>query len=765
MTKTVTGKSLYLCGYNLASAFGWSLVLHACVTGYLRGNTPKQLWEGVGDMLCLVQTAAALEMAHSLLRLTRSPFMATFMQVMSRLFLVHVVTLRSAEAQAHWSLYLMVTSWALVEIPRYCFYACALFLESKDIPGPLFALRYSLFMVLYPTGITGEMLQMLVGAAALSSGTAHGFHFDMPAMLAAVGLGSAQAAAESGAASLAVVSAAFSYRLVSFTWIGYLAGGPYMWMNMYGMRKRAYRNRSRALNKRPPCGVEWPITDKKTGARSTLKTNKEIWIEAFIGFTEAGYEVQERSKLIGKLRNCKNWRRDYHKWVNTSVQISCESAGDCLAVAKAGLEAAGRLFTYVHPENKSVRSLEDAVQLERMATECSYFTVVREGSQRKAYVRACNNASSVPGFNYGGGITIPYKGQSGAPYFNYEGQQDSNLLAGDELKAQLDQWVSYGTMERDAADAIKRCIDDPQHYCDLTEEVFVILGATSAMGPIEVLLRHGATVVAVDLDRSGTWMNLLNKLKNSPGRMVIPVWKSKLADGGEDASVLEEMEDKELAGVAGCNLLTQVPFIARWLKQLVSDNVIPSSGDKLTVGNYTYLDGELHVRLSVACNFLIDTLCDANENCKIAFLCTPTDCHLIPEEAWRDAQVNYENAPLWQKLLSPVLGLKRNRMEPVEAEDGTFYMVDGIVGQQGPNYALAKRMQHWMAMAQRAEGHTVASNVAPSTATISVTHNVLFKMAYGGMHLFKPMEVSIFLQPPPPRHPDTLTPSLGFFLF
>ena len=121
-----------------------------------------------------------------------------------------------------------------------------------------------------------------------------------------------------------------------------------------------------------------------------------------------------------------------------------------------------------------------------------------------------------------------------------------------------------------------------------------------------------------------------------------------------------------------------------------------------------------------------------NEDCKIAFLCTPTDCHIIPEEAWKDAQNNYENAPLWQKALAPILGLKRNRMEPVEAEDGLFYMVDGIVGQQGPNYALAKRMQHWMAMAQRAEGHTVASNVAPSTATVSVTHNVLFKMAYGG---------------------------------
>ena len=48
-------------------------------------------------------------------------------------------------------------------------------------------------------------------------------------------------------------------------------------------------------------------------------------------------------------------------------------------------------------------------------------------------------------------------------------------------------------------------------------------------------------------------------------------------------------------------------------------------------------------------------------------------------------------------------------MEPIDSEDGakTFYMVDGIVPQQGPNYALAKRMQHWMAIVQRGEKHTV----------------------------------------------------------
>jgi hypothetical protein len=35
----------------------------------------------------------------------------------------------------------------------------------------------------------------------------------------------------------------------------------------------------------------------------------------------------------------------------------------------------------------------------------------------------------------------------------------------------------------------------------------------------------------------------------------------------------------------------------------------------------------------------------------------------------------------------------------------------------------------------------VSSNVAPSTATVSVVHNAQFAAAYAGFHLFKPMEV------------------------
>jgi very-long-chain (3R)-3-hydroxyacyl-CoA dehydratase len=59
---------------------------------------------------------------------------------------------------------LACTSWSLVEVPRYLFYAVNL---MGAVPYPLFWLRYSLFAILYPTGITGELGCMYMAVAYL----------------------------------------------------------------------------------------------------------------------------------------------------------------------------------------------------------------------------------------------------------------------------------------------------------------------------------------------------------------------------------------------------------------------------------------------------------------------------------------------------------------------------------------------------------------------------------------------------------------------
>jgi hypothetical protein len=55
---------------------------------------------------------------------------------------------------------------------------------------------------------------------------------------------------------------------------------------------------------------------------------------------------------------------------------------------------------------------------------------------------------------------------------------------------------------------------------------------------------------------------------------------------------------------------------------------------------------------------------------------------------------------------------------------------------QGPNYALAKRIQRWRAAVARAAGTTVSFHVAPSSRTTSVLRNTALAAAFAGAHRF-----------------------------
>lgn len=182
--------------------------------------------------------------------------------------------------------------------------------------------------------------------------------------------------------------------------------------------------------------------------------------------------------------------------------------------------------------------------------------------------------------------------------------------------------------------------------------------------------------------------------------------------------------------------------MAAWLQDTVP---VVCKGSPVTVGGYAYLDGELHVRVNLACDMCMRSLIESYgaKNVRLANLCTPTDCYLIPEAAWKASTANLKAAPLWQTLLSlvasPLGKLVPNALPPLKGS-GLHHM-DGLVLAQGPNYALAKRLQQWRAVLARDAGCTVSINIAPATATASVTNNKQFALAYGGMHVFKPMEI------------------------
>lgn len=147
--------------------------------------------------------------------------------------------------------------------------------------------------------------------------------------------------------------------------------------------------------------------------------------------------------------------------------------------------------------------------------------------------------------------------------------------------------------------------------------------------------------------------------------------------------------------------------------------------------------------MALCADFCIKRLREARPSTAVAFLCTPTDIHVIPEDAHKAAVRNYRSGyahPGLEKLvnvLSRGAGLASNVVSPVVAADGKkVHLVDGVTVAQGPNYALAKRMQHWRAQMAYSEGAIVSSTIAPSTATISVIHNKTFAWAYGGLPYF-----------------------------
>eukprot|EP00461_Guttulinopsis_vulgaris_P003624 UN03625 len=243
------------------------------------------------------------------------------------------------------------------------------------------------------------------------------------------------------------------------------------------------------------------------------------------------------------------------------------------------------------------------------------------------------------------------------------------------------------------------------------------------MGPLQMLLSLNATIVAIDLDRPQIWERILKQVENSGSTVYFPLKEQPKSDSIVD-----------IAAVAGGNLFTQTPEIARFVAEIEPTK-------PLVIGTYVYLDSAAHVQVSLAADAVVKTAIDAGRDVLPAYLCSPTDVFAENKETFEAGKLNRKNAPLWQKLLAMLpLGAKSLKPNGLDVGNGN-YIVNGLVIDQGPNYALAKRIQHWRAVLVSASGRMVSSNIAPSTATLSVVHNKSFAMAYKGMNSFKPFEV------------------------
>jgi hypothetical protein len=115
----------------------------------------------------------------------------------------------------------------------------------------------------------------------------------------------------------------------------------------------------------------------------------------------------------------------------------------------------------------------------------------------------------------------------------------------------------------------------------------------------------------------------------------------------------------------------------------------------------------------------------------------------VPEATARRA-IRHDERSAGQRALAMPLRLASGdrlfhpNVERIEhpAQGPAYGLVDSIVVEQGPNYALAKRLQQWRALLARDAGHRSSINVAPSTTTASVIKNPALAAGFAGADAF-----------------------------
>ncbi|XP_010519217.1 PREDICTED: very-long-chain (3R)-3-hydroxyacyl-CoA dehydratase PASTICCINO 2 [Tarenaya hassleriana] len=147
-------RRVYLTLYNWTVFFGWAQVLYLSLKT-LNESGHEHVYDAVEKPLQLAQTAAVLEILHGLVGLVRSPVSATLPQIGSRLYVTWGILYSFPEVRSHFLVSSLVISWSVTETIRYSFFGLKEGLGSA--PSWLLWLRYSSFLVLYPTGITSEV--------------------------------------------------------------------------------------------------------------------------------------------------------------------------------------------------------------------------------------------------------------------------------------------------------------------------------------------------------------------------------------------------------------------------------------------------------------------------------------------------------------------------------------------------------------------------------------------------------------------------------
>lgn len=422
-------------------------------------------------------------------------------------------------------------------------------------------------------------------------------------------------------------------------------------------------------------GVVFPLS--ADGRRSTSALGRAVVADALRLVDPVGALGSEQET---------NWRSGYLIHFRRLVEAGLASKAAALSIARDGVGS-------LHARMRVRRPGEEEAGLDALLS---------------APAQASITTLSVPGAGQRETeLSLPYHGER---------------LRGDALARRLAAWVSAGIIEPSCAEAVREVAAHPE-WLRLPGQTVIALGAGAEVGPLEALLRWGARVVGVDLPSPPVWERVLRMTRRGAGTLLVPVTEEA------SVSLRPDSGDEAIARQAGLNLVREVPDAADWLAGL---------DGPLVVGNYVYADGAANLAVCAAVDALTVRLQATRSDIALAFLATPTDVFAIPADAVAHSIRAYADRSRIAKLagrpLRTLSGGRLLRRAYVPGADPGIN--DSLVPQQGPNYALAKRLQRWRATLAREAGTTVSLNIAPPTRTRSVVKNRALAAAYAGAHRF-----------------------------
>lgn len=510
--------------------------------------------------------------------------------------------------------------------------------------------------------------------------------------------------------------------------------------------------------------MEWPLKDPAHANKFvTTPTNQEIWLRvAAVAISKQDEKLQSPpsdwlrrlQEWQTKVQRCSSskWRFSYQELIGELVQIMSEIPSPQLVMkmCQAGLLAAQELM---------VIRIDDATNGTTTTTTMTTTVSAKEAFYNDEIVAQISKPLSTVTFH---GSQTDENDKS--PWSTQTGISQS----------QLQEWAKYGCMEESAAKhAANILVNSNTIVNDLSQfannKLFVLLGATSEMGPTSWLMNiPGAHLLAIA----------------RPGRK-LQALVSDFQATAHSSTMLQVPSTMETGAgsTAGVDMLAHGPHIARWVVDMARAKS-KASGTKtdIVLCSLAYLDGEAHVRVSVAMDLIVEyviqhwTKSDAGRsstgsgNVVLWYLTSPTTVLAIPPQAAQQAEERYQQRPTWQRLLQSMSWGKwlqptlvweqpqqQTTQESADIESNQNHplphILNNLVTLQGPNYALAKSLQQWRCMVEdwRSRRDKVPSDTSnngmvmvvapcgPPTRTQNMVSHPQIAASLDGLDYFPPM--------------------------